>query len=92
MSTSHTLSPLKKKEKRKTEKKNLFFIAENMLQGWRHNVAWVNGISFLFGDSCFEPVNPGDTNTVASHTSYPRINWKGPAESYRFLSVWGTSA
>lgn len=80
-----------KKKKRKTEK-NLFFIAENMLQGWRHNFAWVNGLSFLFGVSRFEPVNPGDTNTVAFHTSYPWISWKEPAESYRFLSVWGTSA
>lgn len=33
-----------------------------------------------------------ETHTVASHTSYPWISWEGPAESYRFLSVWGTSA
>lgn len=38
-----------------------------MLQGWRHNFACVNGLSFLFGDSCFEPVNPGDTHCCFPH-------------------------
>lgn len=57
-----------------------------MLQGWRYKSTRVNALS------CFEPVDPVDTKTVTSHNSYPWTNCTGPAESYRFLSVGGTSA